>query len=364
MHKNKLSYLVSLCCDSFGVSIYSLLTPIELANLAMSCKALQIASEIYSKHAVEKLIAPRTLPADEKCQSYIRSLQVLLQPSIGISASFSLNILQLNTFAWSKLPEMEYERERPAISWHRGEIFVISSEDNGFPGSIGSVEKYRTETNSWSVIEPLPKPLCSVAATVFDNSIIVSGGYDVDSGIASKEVFWLNEETNQWVLMDELMIEPHRTCIVNEKLFVFDNSGMSAYIDHINDNWKYEVTVKDCPPHGQYFAVKGKLYEVDTANLEIKCFNAKRKEWNFHIDILPIHRHCTAVCTMNDKFYFFGGYYSGDMTSQWNAVDCSGVWDRRENTATATRDVPEYESLLFHHAASSPSLKDNWQLCY
>src|SRR5881396_590086 len=106
------------------------------------------------------------------------------------------------TDAWTTLASMPTARAGAVAAVVDNNLFVIGGRlsaagpCNGGP-YLATVEKYDTDTDTWSTVAPLPSPRSDLAAVAHGGKIFVFGGCTGTASVTS-EVDMYNPETNTW----------------------------------------------------------------------------------------------------------------------------------------------------------------------
>ena len=112
---------------------------------------------------------------------------------------------------WTQLSSMNYKRHSFTLTAFHGKLYAIggvSQEVNSVTGLLTIVDSNRTEvydpaTDTWTNLSDLPISLAAHAATVFNDEIILFGGYEDQtwSGVASKKMYGYHPLEQTWRLL-------------------------------------------------------------------------------------------------------------------------------------------------------------------
>jgi len=106
------------------------------------------------------------------------------------------------TDTWTTLASMPTARAGAVAAVVDNNLFVIGGRlsaagpCNGGP-YLATVEKYDTDTDTWSTVAPLPSPRSDLAAVAHGGKVFVFGGCTGTASVTS-EVDMYNPETNTW----------------------------------------------------------------------------------------------------------------------------------------------------------------------
>ena len=159
-----------------------------------------------------------------------------------------LDSYNLKTKKWTQLPDAPLARDHFQAAIVRGKIYALAgrttiSADNPFKHTIGTVDAYDIDDNSWTTLpEELPTWRAGSFVMVMGDELIVLGGESFTQEKAHSEVEALNVITKKWRSLPPLPIGRHGTGIVNYKdeLYTASGVGNRGGGPELSDLWKFE----------------------------------------------------------------------------------------------------------------------------
>lgn len=117
---------------------------------------------------------------------------------------------------WTELASMNYERHSFTLTAFHGKLYAlggVSKEINPLTNFTDIIDSNRTEvydpaTDTWTNLSDLPITLAAHAATVFNDEIVIIGGYEsqIWNGVASKDIYGYHPIDQTWRLLHKLPI--------------------------------------------------------------------------------------------------------------------------------------------------------------
>ncbi len=102
---------------------------------------------------------------------------------------------------WRIVAPLNHDRWGMAVSVVNGRIYVIGGQTGSFLDGYTStnfVEVYDPETDSWTDLSPMPSARGWTGSAVYDDTIIVFGGYDPENEATGMEVEKYFPATDTW----------------------------------------------------------------------------------------------------------------------------------------------------------------------
>ena len=96
---------------------------------------------------------------------------------------------------WKSLEPMETARAQIAVAAVSNKIYVIGGENE--KGILAKVEEYNLKTNKWRTKADMPTPRANAEIIAYKSSLIVMGGRD-SQGKSLNSVDIYNTDTNRW----------------------------------------------------------------------------------------------------------------------------------------------------------------------
>jgi N-acetylneuraminic acid mutarotase len=117
---------------------------------------------------------------------------------------------------WTELASMNYKRHSFTLTAFHGKLYAlggVSKEINPLTNFTDIIDSNRTEvydpaTDTWTNLSDLPISLAAHSATVFNDEIVIIGGYKDNTwnGVASKKIFGYHPLDQTWRLIHTLPI--------------------------------------------------------------------------------------------------------------------------------------------------------------
>ncbi|WP_089356196.1 Kelch repeat-containing protein [Ekhidna lutea] len=116
--------------------------------------------------------------------------------------SNSLFEYDIESNMWTERAPMKYARDHMRMEYYKGNLYAISGREDDLRFNLDHLEKYNIESESWSLLQPIPTPRGGFSSVVFDDKIFTFGGENVWSCYSEIEVFDLIEE--KWMQHESL----------------------------------------------------------------------------------------------------------------------------------------------------------------
>ena len=235
----------------------------------------------------------------------------------------------------------------------------------GCTAFFGASKSVATEQHQWSVGPALPIAMQEIYPVVFNERILVGGGFtpsDSDSffGLApSKEVFLLNPSRKRWVNAPSLPAPRHHLGMVSNRHYVY---GIGGFTGAKGNAWQIQRTVfrldsnlqrwrngpsLPIPMAESVYANVGKNIHV-IGGRTLSKQSGKNIDTNAHFVLVnnaywrkaapaSIERNSAASAVIGNKIYVIGGRTSGENAKNLNAAE---VYDVERDTWTAIAPLP------------------------
>ncbi len=159
-----------------------------------------------------------------------------------------LDSYNLNTKEWKQLTDAPTARDHFQAAVARGKIYSLAgrttiSADNPFKHTIGTIDVYDIEEQTWTTLESeLPTWRAGNAVLVEEDEILVIGGESFTQEPAHSEVEAFNFITKKWRSLPNIPVGRHGTGLVNSKgiLYIASGSGNRGGGPELTDIWKFE----------------------------------------------------------------------------------------------------------------------------
>ncbi|XP_068165914.1 kelch-like protein 10 [Antennarius striatus] len=198
---------------------------------------------------------------------------------------------------WLEAAPMNYRRCYVSVALLDGYIYALGGRDKTH--RLKTAERYRPETNQWSLIEPMHDIRSDAGCEAFNNKIYICGGFDGHIYHQSCEFYSL--DFDQW------------TCISNM------STGRSGLRLVLYDN--------------QIFALGG--YDGNSYLRSVETYDPETDEWHKLPPMLTTRSHFgTAV--INNKLFVMGGFNGIQTTTSVAYYDTkTNKWTRAGQMGTA-----------------------------
>ncbi|KAF3697758.1 Kelch-like protein 33 [Channa argus] len=148
--------------------------------------------------------------------------------------------------SWKRLADMQEVRSNFSVVVHEEHIYAIGG-DTDINTNVDSVEMYNMDTDSWSFARPLDQALSGYAATVLNEEIFISGGFNCKY-VCLVSMFLYHPERGTTYLAD-MNHDRSQHCmealrgrlyvaggVCNLKKFYTDQPACEVY-DPVTDSW-------------------------------------------------------------------------------------------------------------------------------
>ncbi|AYN66007.1 galactose oxidase [Euzebyella marina] len=136
------------------------------------------------------------------------------------------------TGKWETLSDAPRARDHFQAVVSDGKIYALAGRNTGiepenpFGGTIGEVDVYDIETDSWETLpNPIPTERAGNAALLVENEIWVAGGESASQEKAHEHVEALNLVSNEWEALPSLLEGRHGTGLILNEGSVYVASG-------------------------------------------------------------------------------------------------------------------------------------------
>ncbi|KAK7910392.1 hypothetical protein WMY93_015076 [Mugilogobius chulae] len=244
--------------------------------------------------------------------------------------------------SWKRLADMIEFRSNFSLIVNEGRLFAIGG-DKEINTNVDSVEMYDPHTDQWSFVRSLDLPLSGQAATVHNNAILISGGFNCKY-----------------------------ECLVS--LFLYHPSRGSTYLSDMScDRAQHSMeSLRGC-----LYVAGGvcNLRKFYTDQLVCEMYCPRTDSWSVFGN-LPLPHVGAPSAVWEDKLYILGGYCQEDYTesglvhrfdpstNRWESVGRlpGAVTDiRLDKTQPVKLQAPKVSSVL-HLRTDSSSRSHNMDL--
>ncbi|KAM9335856.1 kelch-like protein 33 [Symphorus nematophorus] len=171
--------------------------------------------------------------------------------------------------SWKRLADMQEFRSNFSVVVHQERLYAIGG-DREINTNVDTVELYNPDTDAWSFVHPLDQALSGYAATVIDEGIFISGGFNCKY-VCLVSMFLYHPERGTTYLADmtndraQHCMEPLQGRlyvaggVCNLRKFYTDQQACEVY-DPVTDSWTAFASLS-VPHVGAASAVlEGKIY--------------------------------------------------------------------------------------------------------
>lgn len=250
----------------------------------------------------------------------------LIQDNImNNKAAYSLNISSSAepSYIWGRGANLPTPRTDFTGTSLNEKVYIIGGFDNKGKNT-DKVEFYNPEKDVWATAPPLPERLDHPAASSYNGSLFVVGGYIRSNGekISSDKLFIYDHDTDKW--HEGKSMPEGRGALtanfINGTLYAVggvDDSGVTnsnAAYDPETNSWKEKAPMPTAREHLASAVVDGKLYVIGGRvgglehNLDVnEVYDPVSDSWT-SLEPMPSKRGGLAAASSADgSIYVFGG---------------------------------------------------------
>ncbi|KAM9836335.1 kelch-like protein 33 [Aulostomus maculatus] len=180
--------------------------------------------------------------------------------------------------SWKKLADMQEFRSNFSLVVHEEHLYAIGG-DKEINTNVDSVERYNTDTDSWSFVRPLDQPLSGYAVTVLNGGIFISGGFNCKY-----------------------------TCLIS--MFLYQPETGTTYLADMNHD-----RAQHCMEalQGHLYVAGGvcNLRKFYTDQQTCEVYDPVADTWTAFTS-LPVSHVGAASAILEEKIYILGGYCQED----------------------------------------------------
>ncbi|XP_002731630.1 kelch-like protein 24 [Saccoglossus kowalevskii] len=197
--------------------------------------------------------------------------------------------------SWDGCKSLKKARYQHASTTLDGKIFVVGGYDGQH--SLPDVEYYSTESNRWTLIQPMREAVSCPSVTAFHRSLFVIGGVQDNSTLCCPFTQCYNVDTRLWSTISTLKIDKkgYQSVLLNDMIYVVGGSSRKTYVYDPNADKALEVAMTKemhlCPGA---VAIDGKIFLTggdsvsDKSSKTVECYHPESDEWIVTNPSLPI----------------------------------------------------------------------------
>lgn len=111
--------------------------------------------------------------------------------------------LNIESFEWVDMPEMNSGRRSPGAAYLSGKLYVIGGHSPD--GPLASVERFEAKQEKWVILKPMNFPRFLLGACAVQGLVYAVGGRNNEQSLDSVEVY--DPRTKTWALLETKMME-------------------------------------------------------------------------------------------------------------------------------------------------------------
>ena len=174
---------------------------------------------------------------------------------------------------------------------------------------------------NWQKLSSMFEPRCAMGATVYNDALIVAGGYTYnDSILASSEIYL--KQIDEWKIISPLNHARFSNELVScdDRVFClggYDGENVLSSVEHlVNLKSQWEFVESMLTPRKWFAAVNYKemIYAIgglsdigkNTTLKSVEKYNPDENEWTYVCD-MNIERRSHSACVLQNKVYVVGG---------------------------------------------------------
>ncbi|WP_227134578.1 Kelch repeat-containing protein [Halorubellus salinus] len=208
-------------------------------------------------------ISPLSESVDKHGMVSVDGVPYRVGGQLGGGDSNTIKKYNKSSDTWVSLTNIPKSVQAAAVVSHGGNIYTFSGQVGGSESS--TAYKYNVENDSWTTISNYPISVINLNGAVVNDSIYLSGGYDIGGGSAVNNVYKYDIENDTYSQVSGLpsSTQGHASASVNGNVFAISgiNAGGTVYkYAPETDTW---TTVNSYPAGGNEPAavgVQGKIY--------------------------------------------------------------------------------------------------------
>uniref|UniRef100_A0A8C5DBM5 Kelch-like protein 33 n=1 Tax=Gouania willdenowi TaxID=441366 RepID=A0A8C5DBM5_GOUWI len=217
---------------------------------------------------------------------------------------------------WKRLADMQDLRSNFCLVAHDERLYAIGG-DKTINTNVDSVEMYNPDTDSWSFVKPLDQALSGYAATVFNEGIFISGGFDCKY-----------------------------VCLVS--MFLYHPERGTTYLaDMANDRAQHCMEVAQ----GRLYVAGGvcnlRRFYMDQQACEV--YDPVSDTWTAFAS-LPVPHVGAASAFLEDRIYILGGYCQEDYSE-------SGLVHRFDPSMQRWENMGKLPGAVTDHKCKTSTLR-------
>ncbi|XP_046659815.1 kelch-like protein diablo isoform X1 [Homalodisca vitripennis] len=222
------------------------------------------------------------------------------------------------THGFRVLPPLKQARIYAATTYTDDYVYVIGGRNDG--GPLSSVERYSVEANEWDECVSLPEPLEGAAATVANNSVYVTGGFNTSGGVTNKA--WVLEPGfKSWRSLPPMSHNRSHHGLLAAHGYVYAiagagaDGGVQATVERMSthtQHWEPLSPLQEPRSHCACVTVDTRLYVVGgldaegQALLSVQMYDTLQHEWSAETP-LPVGRHSHGATVADGRIYVAAG---------------------------------------------------------
>lgn len=248
--------------------------------------------------------------------------------------------------SWNIGNSMSIPRTEIGVTILEDNIYVIGGFDK-LGNVLDTVELYNIATDTWKTIESLPQPLHHAAATTFNGSVYVIGGYTNNNWKPSDKFYIYDPKNDIWKEGPQMPTARGAltAVFVDEILYAIGGEGMDGIMnnneiyDSKTASWLSKSPMPTARHHAASEVVDGKVYVLGgriegnspiTNTNATEMYDPKTDKW-IMLESMPSKRSGITASSFKDEIFVFGGE---DITRTFGN-------NEKYNTKTDTWEIEE-----------------------
>ena len=204
-----------------------------------------------------------------------------------------------------------------------GKIYVFGSDASGYGTKV---QKYDSESNSWSYGDDMPYSYLEGSAVVYNNKVHILGGYTSKTKHYSFDgTTWTSESTLPYQFFRGT------ACVYNNKIHILGgyldsgtNNGLAYHYSWDGSEWKQESTLPYSMRHGACTVYNGKIHLLGGYGATSNHYSWDGSSW-YNEGNMSNGTYCAEAHTYRNCIYVFGGMYASTSLYKWDGSTWSSI---------------------------------------